>query len=1153
MKNRLSVESYRSYSSSFYLKMKITTFLLLISLFSAHANSLAQKTKVNISLDKVPIEKVLQEIESKTEFTFLYNNGKVDTQKIVSINATQRSVKDVLDRLFQATNIEYVVRKKQIILRTTNKSTGVKYIQPPFQSAINGTVTDVSGMPLLGVNVIVKGTNSGTSTANDGTYSIKATASDVLQFTYLGFTTQEIKVDNQISINVQLEESAESIGEVMLIGYGEVKKENLTGSVSNVDMETFSNQAPTVNVEQALQGKVAGVSINTPNGQPGAATKIRIRGTSSLSGSNQPLFVIDGVPVVPESNIPIGGAEGQRLGQELNNQGLSTPIANINPSDIESISVLKDASAAAIYGSRAANGVIIITTKKGSKFGKPTINFDISTTIQNPQTLDVLNANQFKKAWTQAVLNSNEDDDFTQSVLDGSYFGNANTNWEEELSPGLSVSTYTNLSIRGGSEKSQYAISLSALNAESGFNGSGSERYTFNLNLNSDITDFWTIGTTMQTSFFNQSTLDGSLVNRMYTFRPDYPVFNEDGDYFYSEYSNSENPVALAQAKNTNETFLLLGSIYSQFDLFKGLNFETKLSVNYNNGNQMSFYPKYTFRGGWFRFSGDGDGYAQDSRTNSLVLQWQNSLTYKNTFSDKHTIDALVGATFEEITNSSNKAFGTGFSNHTLSNVSNATVSNGGESYKSGSGLNSYFGRANYDFDQKYLLTLTARIDGSSKFAKENKYAFFPAAAVAWRISNEKFLAESHVINQLKFRASYGLTGQQDFGPYQWRTLYETDAYADDPSIILSQLGNDRLKWETTKQLDLGIDFSIFNNVVSGGLGYYEKNTEDAIFPVKTPGNTGVTSVLANVGSTENKGVEVFLDVNLFNKKDFAWNVSVNATHNKNRLTQIGADYKDDDGFIVGFPGLGGGRLREGSPIGLIYGFEANGIFQNQSEIDVLNDAAPEGVYQEEGTAPGDLRFNDISGPEGVPDGVVNDFDQTVIGDSQPDLFGGFTSTWSYKNFTLATQFSYSIGNELLWFSQTRAINFTNTFFSENKTTEIFNAWTPENPTNQPRIVYKDPNNNDRISSYYVHDASYLRLNTLNLSYSLPSSLLDKIKYLESISVYGIAQNLFTITDYPGANPEGGSLYNNDISGAGRDTNRFPPLRSYTIGVKVGF
>ncbi len=1105
-------------------------------------------------MKNVQVKEVLQEIELKTDFKFLYNTNKVNSERIVSVNIRNKKISDVLDELFKDTDIKYVLQNRLIILKAKLVSFKIADSLISFQQQrITGVVKDPNGDPLLGVTVRVKGSIRGTSTDENGRYLLFASPTAILSFTYIGFEDYETPVAGREVIDVTMTEAVEAIDEVVLIGYGEVKRENLTGSVSTVNIESFKNQAPTVNIEQGLQGQVAGLQVTIPNGQPGAAAKIRIRGTSSLSGSNQPLFVIDGIPVVPESNIPRGGTEGQLLGNELANQGLSTPIANLNPNDIESISVLKDASAAAIYGSRAANGVIIINTKRGTKKGKTTFNIDASTIIQQPRTLEVLNAQQFREVWTTAVMNSSRDDAFTRSVLDGSYFGDADTNWENEVGPGTPVSTNVNASLRGGNEKTQFALSLAALNSKSGFEGSESERFTLNLNLNTGGTSALRFGTSIQTSFFDQSSLDGGIVDGIYSYRPDIPVFDEDGNFAFSPNNNFQNPVALAQASNSNKTFLFLGTFFTQLDIVKGLTAETRLSVNYNNGNQVSFYPRFTNRGGWSRLRGNGDGFAQDSRSNSIVLQWQSTLTYKRLFANVHQIDAVLGTTFEEITTSNNKAFGTGFSNKVLSNVTNATVSRGGSSFESGSGLVSYFGRVNYDYDQKYLLTFTARVDGSSKFAEENKYAFFPAAAAAWRISRESFLANSKYVDELKLRASYGLTGQQDFGPYQWRTLFETDDYGGEPSVLLSQLGNSRLKWETTKQLDLGIDFSLFEGRLSGGIAYYRKDTEDAIFPVITPGNTGVTSVLANVGSTRNEGVELLINATLLQSDTFSWDVSLNAARNKNQLTGIAEDFLDDEGFIVGFPGLGGGRLRVGSPIGLIYGYVAEGIFQNQNEIDALNAAAPNGVYQDDETSPGDIRFRDISGPEGVPDGIVNNFDQEVIGNAQPDIFGGFTSTWRYKGFTLAAQFTYSIGNDLLWFSQTRAVNFGSTFAGENKVTDVLNAWTPENPTNQPRLVYRDPNNNGRISSFYVHDASFLRLNTLNLRYTFSRETMDKIGVFDGISIYGIAQNLWTITSYPGANPEGGTLFNNDISGAGRDTNRFPIQKAFTLGINLSF
>uniref|UniRef100_UPI003EBE50F5 SusC/RagA family TonB-linked outer membrane protein n=1 Tax=Cellulophaga fucicola TaxID=76595 RepID=UPI003EBE50F5 len=436
-------------------------------------------------------------------------------------------------------------------------------------------------------------------------------------------------------------------------------------------------------------------------------------------------------------------------------------------------------------------------------------------------------------------------------------------------------------------------------------------------------------------------------------------------------------------------------------------------------------------------------------------------------------------------------------------------------------------------------------------FAKDNQYAFFPAAALAWRISGEPFLRDSKVIDELKLRASMGKTGQQDFGDYAWRTLYETEDYGPDPSVILTQLGNDKLKWETTNQLDLGLDFSLFESRFSGTLGYYTKDTKDALFTAITPGNTGTNRVIANIGDTRNEGYELELKASIIRKKDFKWNLSFNISKNKNSLTKISDDFRDDEGFLTGFPG--GGRLKEGSPIGLIYGYAADGLFQEQSEIDALNSGSETGVYQNSLTAPGDIKFLDVSGPDGVPDGRITNLDQRVLGDTQPDFFGGINNTFSYKGFSLSTFFTFSIGNDLDAFGLARGTNFASTFIGENKINTVLNAWTPENTnTDIPRVVYFDPNNNDRVSSHYVYDASYLRLKTVNLSYNFSKHLIDQLKGIDRISVYVTAQNLFTITNYPGADPEASNLYNNDIS-AGRDNNRFPISKVLTTGVKIGF
>ncbi|WP_445735975.1 SusC/RagA family TonB-linked outer membrane protein [Mariniflexile sp.] len=1158
MKKFITEVSELLYLPKTSLKMKLTYILLFFTLFQLQANNTySQNVKVTLDCKEMKIEDVLSEIERKTDFKFLYEKDVFQKHKIVSISSSKEKLSSILKTLFKNSDVDFKIIDKQIILlKKAKEETAIidsikKTFNKLFQQEISGKITNTKGEPLPGATIVVKGTNKGVSADFDGNYRIAVVdEAKVFTVSYVGYETKDVEILGRSIINIELKEDVTSLSETVIIGYGKVKRENLTGSVGTVDVKNITNQAPTINLDYALQGQVSGVYVTSSSGQPGAAARVRIRGNTSLLGSNQPLYVIDGIPVAPNSNIPIGGSEGANLGNELNQEGLSTPLGNINSADIESISVLKDASAAAIYGSRAANGVIIINTKQGVYSSETKFNANVSVSTQNAQTLEVLNAQQFREVWTTAVKNGTRDDAFARAVLDGSYFGNADTNWEDEVSPGTPFTTNYNLNVLGGSENTRYSTSLGINTQDGVYDNTGFDRYSFTLNLDSKINRNWTFGSKINISSAEQDAKDGALTQLTYSFRPDLPVFDEDGSYSFSPQYNRENPVALSQATNNNKTLLLLGSIYTQLKLTQGLNIKTLFSINYNAGNQQSFYPSYTNGGGWFRLQGNGDGYAQESRSRSTNTLLQSTLTYDKLI-EKHNINAVLGASFEKNKSSNLKGWGEGFFNDVLTNISSATVFTDASSFETGSGLASYFGRVNYDFDNKYLLTVSARVDGSSKFAPNNQYAFFPAAAVAWRISNENFLSESTFVDELKLRASMGTTGQQDFGDYAWRTLFGTEDYGPDPSIIATQLGNASLKWETTEQIDFGIDFSLFKGRFSGGFGYYSKETKDALFTAITPGSTGFNRIIANIGNTKNTGLELELKGDFIRTKDFNWNLSLNVSKNDNKLTKISDDFRDENGFLTGFPG--GGRLREGSPIGLIYGYVAEGLFQDQEVIDALNTASPTGTYQNSQTSPGDLRFKDLTGPDGVPDGRITALDQQVIGDTQADFFGGLNNTFQYKGFALSAFFTFSVGNDINSGSLTSDTNFASTFIGENKVTSALNAWTPENrDTNIPRQVYFDPNTNGRTSSNYVNDASYLRLKTLNFSYTFSKQALEQIKLFDHISIYITAQNLFTITNYPGADPEASNLFNNDIS-AGRDNNRFPIAKVFTTGVNIGF
>lgn len=1019
------MKNYQAYPSLKRVKLNQTLFRLFVfsffvlSILPAKAEVYLQ-SKISLRLMSAPLEKVFKEIEKVTQYSVFYQNSSIDTSKKISVDFKEVEIEEAMEFILKGTNIKFEILKNQIILtpKPSKIEKNLSQVGIIQENVIHGVVLDENKFPLLGATVKIKGTSKGTSTDFDGKFSLQAQPNMILEVSYVGFKTKEVNVGNLNRLEIVLETDFGALDEVIVVGYGTTDKQNIVGSVGVVNIQALQTQAPTINLDNALQGQLAGVYISSANGQPGAPARVRIRGTTSLQGSNQPLYVIDGIPVVPDSNIPTQGRGGQNLGSELAQQGLNTPIGNININDIESISVLKDASAGAIYGSRAANGVIIITTKTG-KYGQGSkFNVDYSVSIQEPKTLDVLNAEQFKKVTLTAVQNGVINNAYTQSVLDGSYFGNVDTNWESMLKPSMALTSNFNINVQGGNESTRYFSAVGANNQEGSFKGSKFDRYSFKLNLNTKINEIWDFGVTSNLSFSEQQALDGALVDRMYIFRPDLPVYDNDGGYSFSQGYALENPVALSKARNSNQTLLLLTSIFTELKISEGLKARTLISLNYNNGNQFSFYPRFTSRGGWHRLTGEGDGYAQESKGNFSNVMWENTLRYNKSFKGIHNIDAVLGASFEQNSTSQVKAWGTGFFNDVLTNISSATVSRDASSLKTAYGLESYFGRLNYNYEGKYLMSFSARIDGSSKFARENKHAFFPAFALGWRLSEESFLSKFEKVDDLKLKVSWGMTGQQDFGPYQWRTLYETDDYGGQPSVVMTQLGNDRLKWERSKQFDVGLDYSFFNSRLSGTVGYYIKSTEDAIFTAITPGNTGFSSVLANVGSTENKGIEFEVNGDIIKSNNFNWNLSLNMSFNRNKLTKISDDFKDESGFLTGFPG--GGRLKEGSPIGLIYGYVSEGIFQTQEEINLLNQGSSTGIYQAAATSPGDLKFKDIN-----DDGRITAEDQEVIGDTQPDFFGGLISTVSLQGFSLTAMFTYSMGNDLHWFNQARSINFS--------------------------------------------------------------------------------------------------------------------------------
>lgn len=1132
------------------LQLTIVSFLLVVSQAVA-LSGFAQR--LTLSRKNVSLEEVFAEIRKQSGYDFIVEGQLLKKGHPVDVNLVDASITEALDQVLSDQPFTYTIHDNTVVI----KAKEARKITLRLQKAVTGRVTDVAGNPISGVSVRLKvgekvAEQVSAFTADDGQYSIQAPEGEAtLAFSHVSYIATEVPVDGRTQINVTLQERFTDLDETVVIAYGNQQRKNITGSVATITADQLKDLPPVVNLEESMKGFAAGVMVQQDNGQPGAATKVRIRGSSSLLGSNQPLYVVDGVPITVESNIP---DDGSARNSEMISQGLNSPLNNLNPSDIESISILKDASATAIYGSRAAGGVVLITTKKGSSEGKPTYSFNSSIAVQQAQALDVLNLQQFKEIWTEAANNSTLNNPFINSVRDGSYFGDANTNWMNEVGVSDALTRQVNFSASGGTEHVRYYAGIGHTGYAGSIHNTGFDRYNFISNLEIDAADFLKIGANVNLSTSDQKIAPGNLLSNIYTFRPDLPVRNPDGSFTFSRYNAAENPVASTHIVNTNQTNLLVGSVFAEATFARDFVLRSMLSINYNNGNQRAFYPSFTNIGGYNVTTGTGDGYAQESSSRAVSHLWENTLRYNRLFVDRHQIEAIVGASWQGDRDHYLKASGRGFvQEEVLTNLSSATRDFFIGSYGTQEGLVSFFGRVNYTLSNRYLLTVSARTDGSSKFGTDNQWAFFPTVAGGWRISQEPFMQSLRFLDELKLRASWGMTGQQNFGPYQWRALYESTSYDGLPGYAQIQLGNSGLRWEITPQTDVGLDFSFFKGRLRGAFDYYDKLTRDALFPMQTPLSVGFLTTISNLGSVRNRGVELMLEGDVIRTADFTWSLMVNASRNNNRLVSLNDDFLNAATGIINPPG--GGALRLNKPLGLHFGYVAGGIIQSQEQLDALNAQASDGIYHRAGTAPGDILYLDITGPDGVPDGKVTTLDQTVIGNPTPNLWGGFSSTFSYKGIKLTAMFNYTAGNDIFWTSQGQMINFAGAAlpsFGENKLAMVLNRWTPERPTDQPRVVYGDPSGNQLSSSYYVHDGSFIRLNNLYLEYAVPHNVLDWTRFFNSFQFFGSARNLLTFTKYPGANPETSHIFNNDLN-AGRDNSLFPAAKTYTFGIRAGF
>lgn len=1009
-------------------------------------------------------------------------------------------------------------------------------------TAVTGTVTDENG-PMPGVNIIVKGTTKGTQTDFDGNYTITAVGPQAtLIFSYIGYASKEIKVNGQTTINVTLIEDASELDEVVLIGYGTTKKSDLTGAVSSIDNEEIENVSER-SLENALQGRAAGVNISRGEGSPGSQPKIQIRGVGSI-GNDSPLFIIDGVPQEPGNTF--------------------------NPNDVESIEVLKDASAAAIYGARAAHGVVLITTKRGTP-GKVSVSLRTSVGFRSAVQLpDVLNRDQYIEANTQARQNS--------GILPEPSWEDASdlpdTDWGGELfSPGLEQ-TYQ-LSVSGGNKDANFFVSAGYDSEEGIYVDNSFDRYNLRVNSDFKIGKYLKLGESLLVTRSNTNPV-ADTNREMLEFYRALPMAalrnpsNELGGWgFAPPYSNAANPVGLQeQTRGLDKNTAINGNVYAEVLPFEGLNIRGSIGFNYNSGLFREFVERYQYSAGsaqdiaTLRYQSTD----RESYNLNLVATYQKSIGNHN-FNFVGGVERFTddGIRFDVQSADFPVTFSESFA---LSRAEDVVLDRNtvNAQYR----LNSVFGRLSYDYKGKYLFTGNIRRDGSSRFGANNQFGTFPSVSAGWRISEEDFMSSIDWISNLKLRASYGVLGSDRIGDYLFDANYTSsqalynfdrtgiDGGTDDPGFYLGSFNNADVKWEEVEQVNIGMDLGLFNGKVSLTADYYEKTTNDLLVNVPLPpsygvsaGNSDPQAVPVNVGSMLNSGLELAVNYReTFG--EFSVDISGNAAWNRNEVQSLLENQQ-----IVEEGGGNGSEVRTlvavteaGRPIGSFFGFKTEGIIQSQEEIDELNANSPTGVYQFNTTGPGDLRFQDISGPEGIPDGVVDDNDRTFIGSPFPDVIFGLNTTLNYKNFDMNLFFQGVAGVDI--FNSTRT--FTRSFFNDfNSTTAVFDAWTPQNPNNiHPRLAINDGNGNFLNSSdYFIEDGSYIKLRNIQLGYSLSPDVLSKIG-LSNLRVFVNAQNIWTITGYEGLDPEVSGGQGNTLQGFDNLT-RYPQTLLIATGLQLGF
>ena len=1126
-------------------------FLLALLCFSLASGYSAFAQKVTINLKNVKLEKVFDAITKQTGLSVAYSRPTVNPDQNVSISATNEELSEVLKRLFAGTNVAFEIGEEKIYLKDVKSSS--KESKPVRTKTVSGVIVDTNGEPVIGASVLVKGTNNGTITDLDGKFTVNdVPENSTLDISYIGYKTLTLKATDKNLARLVLHEDTEVLDEVVVVGYGVQRKRDVSTAVSSVKAEALANN-PASDFRQALVGKMPGVQVTTPSGDPEGSVSIRVRGISTVNAGSDPLYIVDGVP-------------------------MERGFANMNTNDIESIEVLKDASAAAIYGSRGSNGVVLITTKKGTS-EKLTVQYDGYYGIQNvSKKLPMMNAYQFAEfardghnnAYLAEVPGASPDD--PNSVRPKSYHqiptelfpylegqpGLTDTDWQDAIFR-TAGTTGHNISLSGKTNNVNYFVSGNYMNKEGIIINSDFKKYSMRMNIDGKYKRL-KFGVNFAPSYSTSNSVDasgaGGIVQSALMMPPVWPVYNEDGSYNYqgngywrigTDYQHNEilNPVAMANLQsNVTDRMSIIGKVYAELELYKGLTYKISFGGDYYGAHNDKYRQSALPLKGkdYYDMPSNPEGYS----SSSFYFNWlvENQLTYNTTINEKHNLTAILVQSAQKETFKSNNVTATDYPNDYIQTISGGTVTKG-YSEKSQWSIASYLARVQYSFSGKYMLSGAIRTDGSSRFGKNNRWGYFPSASAAWRINEEDFFKEQSAlsfINDLKLRVSYGVTGNFQIGNYEHLATMSLDNYIlGTGQGILSNgykpdnIERDDLSWEKNKMVNAGVDVQMFNGLLGFTVDYYNTNTSDMLLSVPVPLITGYSTSLMNIGKVNNRGWEIGLSSQKHISDDFGYSFNANWSKNINEVKALGPSNA---------PIISSGSVEHayyitevGKPIGNYYLLVQDGIFETEEDL--------KKYPHFENTKVGDFRFVDVDG-----DGVLDlDKDRTVCGNYMPKFTYGFGGKLWFKGFDLDINFQGVFGNKILNLNRRYIDNMEG---NVNGTTIALDRWQSEDQPGNGQVNKanrKQTGYNGRTSTWHLEDGSYLRLQNVSLGYTFPKKWTNRF-YVEKLRLYVSGQNLATFTKYSGYNPEVNARPDNALT-PGEDYGTYPLARTFMFGINV--